>query len=606
MFDLNQIKDPSFLSDLSNDELYVLAEEIRSFIIDKVSEHGGHLSGNLGIVDLTIAINKYFSHGEKFIYDVGHQMYTHKILTGRASQFNHLREMDGLSGFSSPAESPYDVWEVGHASTSLAAQAGLIENGVPCVSIIGDGALTGGEALEGLEYLSTLNKKAIIIINDNGFSISKNVGFINKMLDELRSTRNYSNISSKHRASKSGFWDFIERIKRSIKGFFYPPSVFESFGFKYYGPIDGHNYKEMFKYFKYADNQNRPTIIHVITKKGKGYKLAEDDKIGKWHSVPSFDKTTGEFIKVENNEVSFSHAASTYLISFYEKYKDLKVVMPAMTFSSSMNNLQSILGANYFDTGITEQFAASFAASLSINSPYVFLPIYSTFLQRAYDQVHQDICLQNLHVVLGVDKSGLVGEDGKTHQGIYNISYLKTIPNLKICAPKDYKDLFELMDYAFLKCQSPIAICYPKTFIKEEANLKAGESHINESWISITKKNNPSAFLITYSNLVDYISKEIEDLNVEIINARFINPIDKDVLLKIVSKDRPIIVYEEAVKENSLGAAIISFLNEQKINKNITEFGYPLDYIESGSIEEIRIKYGMDKKSIRNEIKKII
>ena len=265
--DIKTIKDPSFLKDLSIEELENLSNEIRDFIIDTVSKNGGHLSSNLGIVELTIALHRYFSHGEKFIFDVGHQSYTHKILTGRAKDFALLRKKGGIAGFQSLEESSEDIWEVAHSSTSLAAQAGFLEAGIKAISIIGDGALTGGEAFEALNYLSTLNKNAIIILNDNNFSISKNVGFIKHSLDKLRSTRSYIRLADKNRKNYP-----LKSIKNTIKSMFYRPSVFDDLGFKYYGPIDGHNFKELFKYFGYAEAQNRPVIIHVVTKKGKGYK----------------------------------------------------------------------------------------------------------------------------------------------------------------------------------------------------------------------------------------------------------------------------------------------------------------------------------------------
>lgn len=602
MIDLNSIKDPLFLKDLSIEELYELSDQIREFIIDKTSKNGGHVSGNLGIVELTIALHRFFNNGEKFIFDVGHQCYTHKILTGRAKDFDLLRKHNGLSGFPSRKESDYDIWEVGHASTSLACQAGLIESDIPAISIIGDGALTGGEAQEALEYLGTLNKKAIIILNDNTFSINKNVGTVRKLLDQIRSSRGYRNMSDKHRNKSS--WLPLKNFKNKIKSIFYPLTVFDSMGFKYYGPIDGHNYKELFKFFEYADKQNRPVILHVITKKGKGYKYAEEDKIGFWHSVSSFDKETGKSNEATNDLITYSKATAEYLDSFYNKYKNLKVVMPAMTLHSQMYDLSKSLKNNFIDTGITEQFAATFAASLSLNNN-VYLPIYSSFLQRAYDQVHQDICMQNLHVVIGVDKAGLVPGNGRSHQGLYDISYLLTIPNLKICAPKDYKELFELLDYSFLHNSSPIAIHYPSTKI-EPLKMEAGTTNINENWTFINNIKEPSLYLITYSNLVDYLKDEMLKLNVEVINARFIRPLDYDMLNMLSKTDKKIAVAEEAIKDHSLASEIINYYNNMKISKHIEQLSYPLDYYDIGTIEELRKDNQMDLESIIKRVKELL
>lgn len=571
MFDLTKIKDTSFLQKLSNSELEVLAKEIRSFIIEKVSVHGGHLSGNLGIVDLVIALNKFFCHGEKFIFDVGHQMYTQKILTGRAKYFDTLREIDGLSGFSSPSESTNDIWEVGHSSTSLAALAGMLESGERIISIIGDGALTGGEVYESFEYLSNCHKNGLIIINDNSRSISKNIPFMDKLLSNTDSLK----------------------------------SILESFGFNYIGPINGHDYNQMFNAFDLSLSYSGITVLHIKTKKGLGYKYAEEDVDGKWHSISPFNIKTGETYSIEN-QIPYVGVAAKYLSDFYKKYPSLKVINPAMTYSSSMVSLQKELNGNYYDAGITEQFATSFSAALAKNNPYVFLSIYSSFLQRSYDQLHQDISLQNLHVVIGIDKAGITGEEGKTHQGIYDISYLRTIPNLTICAPKDLKEVYELLDYAFFKCRGPIAIHYPKTTVLKSDYPEIGSSNIDTSWQKLCQKKDPDLYLITYSSLVDYISECISDMNVEIINARFINPIDKNLLIELSKKDKPIIVYEEAIKDNALGSAIINFYNEEKISKNIIEFAYPCDYFASGKIEDIRKKYHMDKETIKDEIKKLL
>lgn len=600
--DIKTIKDPSFLKDLSIEELENLASEIRDFIIDTVSKNGGHLSSNLGIVELTIALHRYFSHGEKFIFDVGHQSYTHKILTGRAKDFALLRKKGGIAGFQSLEESSEDIWEVAHSSTSLAAQAGFLEAGIKAISIIGDGALTGGEAFEALNYLSTLNKNAIIILNDNNFSISKNVGFIKHSLDKLRSTRSYIRLADKNRKNYP-----LKSIKNTIKSMFYRPSVFDDLGFKYYGPIDGHNFKELFKYFGYAEAQNRPVIIHVVTKKGKGYIPAESDTIGKWHSTPPFNRSTGEVLKTSTDKIYYSEALSNYLMKFYDKYQEkFKLVMPAMTYSSNMVPLRDHMGKDYIDTGIAEQFATSLSASLALSGLFVCLPIYSSFLQRSYDQLFQDIAMQNAHVVTVVDKAGLISDNGKTHQGIYDISYLKTIPNLKIFAPKDAKELYEMLDYAFLKCNGPVVVHIPNEEIKRIDVPEIGTTSFNENWDKVLKLDNPKAHLITYSYSIEYLKDVLKELNVEIINAKTISPLDESYLLDLSKLNTPFFIYEEAPGDTSLTSSILSFYNKKNINKHIISFSYPLDFIGIGTKEELRKEYLMDKDSIKQRIKELL
>ncbi len=599
--DIKEIKNPDFLDDLSIDELKDLSKEIREFIIDRVSKNGGHLSGNLGVVELTIALHKYFK-GYKFIFDVGHQCYTHKILTGRAKDFDKLRTHNGLAGFTLREESTYDSWDVAHASTSLAAQAGFLTSNIDTISIIGDGALTGGEAIEALEYLSTLDKKAIIILNDNTFSISKNVGFIRKMLDHLRSSRGYNTLSKKY-----GKNSFLKSIKNGIKRLFYKPTVFDAMGFKYYGPIDGHNFKDLFKYFKYVDSQNRPVVLHVVTKKGKGYKFAEEDEIGAWHCVSPFSKESGLPLKEDNENVFYSEVVSEYLSKFYDKHNNLKVVMPAMTYSSNMVELKEKMKGDFIDTGITEEFATSFSASLAMAGNYTVLPIYSSFLQRAYDQIHQDVSLQNIHLVIVVDKAGLVSSNGKTHQGIYDISYLSTIPNLKIVAPRDMREVYEMLDFALLKYSGPIAIHIPNQKTRFIPNLEIESSDIEDlTWTKVNNVINPKAIVISYSSMIDYIKDDMKELDVEVYNARFIKPLDSNSLKEIAKLGQKIVVVEEAPGETSLYSYINNFYRNNSINVDLLSFSFPLDYIDIGSVEELRSDYKMDKKSIKERIKELL
>ena len=566
MINLIDIKNDKFLSSLSTKELEVLSKEIREFIIDKVSRKGGHLSSNLGIVELTVALHKHYSDNIAYIFDVGHQAYTHKILTGRAKDFDTLRDLDGLSGIVSREEDPIaDIWGVGHSSTSIAALSGFAYLGKRAVAIIGDGAMTGGEAYEGLEFLSTIKNKALILLNENYMSISPNVGAMT----------------------------IINNKK----------AYFELLGFNYIGPIDGHNFDEIEKALSLADKYDTPVVVHALTKKGKGYKFAEEDKVGRWHATAPFDIATGNPLQSTPGYIAYDQAVANYLEEFYAKTRNLIVINPAMTQSCGFQNLKDNLGSNYIDTGITEQLAASLAASLSINNKNVFLALYSSFGQRAFDQLMEDIALQNLHVVIGIDKCGIVSDTGKTHQGIYDIGYLNAIPNLTILSPSTYKEIFSSLDYAFNKCSGPVVIRYPQTKVKIE-DVHILSSDMNLSWDKIHNLKSPKAYLIAHSSSIEYLFDTTKELNVELVYARCLRPLDTNLLLEISKSNLPIYVYEEAPYNNSLASMILSFYNERGINKHIESIGLPFDYIGVGPLEDLRKKYKIDKVSVFNRLKK--
>ena len=566
MFDLYNIKDDTFLSGLSEAELKILASEVRDFIVDKVSIHGGHLSPNLGIVELTIALHKHYSNRVSYIFDVGHQAYTHKILTGRGKLFDTLRTLDGLSGIVSKEEDPIsDIWSVGHSSTSLSALYGFCLADKPAIAIIGDGAMSGGEAYEGLELLSRLNKNALIVLNENYMSISPNNGAIKTIQD------------------KKTFFNLL--------------------GIDYIGPIDGHNYFEIEKALFLADKKNKPVVVHVLTKKGKGYKYSEKDEIGKWHATGPFNISDGTPKVKDSTLVSYSQAVASYLSQFYAKTGDLLVINPAMTVSEGMYDLMMQMGDDYIDTGITEQSATTLAAALSINRKNVFLSLFSSFGQRAFDQLISDIACQNLHVVIGLDKVGLVSETGKTHQGIYDLAYLNAIPNLTILSPKDYKELYECLDYAFLKEKGPIVIRYPQSKVKKES-LAVMTTNMELKWDKALQLSDPKAYLITYSSSVDYLFDTAKELNVELINAKVIRPLDEKTLMELAKTNKRIYVYEEAPYNNSLASMILSFYNSKGILKHINVIGLPFDFIGVGPLEGLREKHHIDKTSIYNKLSK--
>ncbi|MFA5741964.1 MAG: 1-deoxy-D-xylulose-5-phosphate synthase, partial [Candidatus Izemoplasmatales bacterium] len=441
MIDLLKIDNPAFLKKLSLDELNELADQIRDFLIENVAKTGGHLSSNLGVVELTIALHYVFeSPKDRLIFDVGHQGYTHKILTGRAKDFPSLRKINGLSGFLKQQESVHDVWEAGHSSTAMAALAGfeivrqINHDTYKNVALVGDGSLNSGLSFEALNFLGQRQNLApIIILNDNEMSISKNVGTISKMLTSMRTTKPYLKATRKGNRIPHFLKNWKERIARMIRGLAKNMTIFDEFGFKYYGPIDGHNLKTLIKYLQIVKFLNKPCVLHIITKKGKGYPFAENDMDGHWHGVKPFNIKTGLPLdgKAEN-EHSWSNIISEYLCERAKNNPDFRIVIPAMIAGADLYKFQNNYPNQIIDVGICEAFAVCFAGGIAMENKSVFVPVYSSFLQRAYDQVSHDVARQNLHVVFGIDRSGLVGEDGETHQGLYDIAFLRHIPNMQI------------------------------------------------------------------------------------------------------------------------------------------------------------------------------
>ncbi len=615
--DLLDIKNPKFLKKMKIKDLEYLSFDIRKFIIEKVSNTGGHLSSNLGIVDLTIAIHKVFdAPKDKIIFDVSHQCYTHKILTGRASMFDTLRQMNGLSGFQKKNESIYDNYEAGHSSTSLSAALGMaiardkLKKDYNIIAVIGDGSIGNGLAYEALNHIGDTNTKLIIILNDNEMSISKNVGGLHNSLDKIRSAWNYNDAKNKTKSILNKIPAVgprvlagIKNIKSSIKKLYLKEGfLFEELGIKYYGPINGHDYKEMLTYLNIAKKEKQPVIIHVITEKGKGYKPAEEDIIGSWHGIAPFEIETGKLKSKSNGLISWSEVISNHLINLTNKNKKIMVITPAMAGGSKLLKYKEKFKNNFIDVGIAEEHALVLANGMAQESLIPFVSIYSTFLQRGYDQVLHDIARMNSHVIIGVDRAGIVGEDGETHQGIYDLTFLLPIPNMIIATPKDSIEAGNIL-YTATVTEKPFAIRYSKDKLKYVSKQKYTKINIG-SWELLEPGKN--SILITYGYFLEnakIIREDLKDkIDLGIVNARFQKPIDKSMFDDILNNYKNIYIYEEATYINSLGSYLINYANQKGYKGNIELFAINDEFVTQGKKSEVLKKLGLDPKSIEDKI----
>ncbi len=610
---LLEIKDPSFVKELNMQQCNELASEIRSFLIESISKTGGHLSSNLGIVELTIALHRVFdSPKDHFIFDVGHQSYVHKILTGRAKDFPTLRQYKGLSGYQKRSESAHDPWEAGHSSTAIAALAGFEsaksfkQEKHRNIAIVGDGSLNSGLSFEALNYLGHCNDVApIIILNDNEMSISKNVGRMSKLLNNLRSSKMYlSAIHSKARFPKI-IYNLKVRISNSIRGFANNLSMFDQFGFSYYGPIDGHDIKTLEKFLTIAKRKNKPVVIHIVTKKGKGYLPAETDTLGKWHGVGPFEIETGESKKqLKENTRSWSTIFSELIERYALNNDHFRIIIPAMIYGSGLVEFQQKYPDKIIDVGICESFAVCYSTALAMNEMQIYVPIYSSFLQRAYDQVSHDLARQDVKIVLGIDRAGLVGGDGDTHQGIYDIAYLRHIPNMEIVQPATMLEARQLLDYAFHTAKHSVAIRYSRG-TSQWMDTSDFEPITKPSWTVFNQ--NGQVNLIAYGD--NYIRMqemiENENLKVNLYNARFIKPLDEICVTQILNSGLKTFVLEDVTIVGGLGSAIFEFAQAQDLPTNTLKIlGLPDQFIEHGTVEEIWKQYGLDNETIRNTILK--
>lgn len=603
--DLNNISSPSFLKNLTKRELEQLAKEIRAFLIEKCSVTGGHIGPNLGVVELTIMLHKMFdSPKDKFLWDVGHQAYVHKILTGRASQFDTLRQFKGLCGFPKLVESEHDEWETGHSSTSLSAAMGMaaardIKNEKNfVVPIIGDGALTGGMALEALNHIGHAKTNMIVILNDNEMSIAPNVGALHSILGRLRTAKEYSkakeeleSLITKIPVLGGKLASTAERLKDSLKYLVVSGVFFEELGFKYLGPIDGHDFEALETTLSYAKKVKGPVLVHVITKKGKGYKPAEDDTIGNWHGTGPYKMETGAFVKSETKGPAWSSLVAETVRKIAHEDERVVTITPAMPVGSKLQGIQKDFPKRFFDVGIAEQHAATMAAGLATQKMKPFLAIYSTFLQRAYDQVLHDIARPNLNVFIGIDRAGLVGADGETHQGVFDIAFLRHMPNMTIMMPKDENEGQHMVKTAIDYNGGPIALRYPRgngigvPMDDEPMSLPIG------SWEVL--REGKDASILTFGTTIPMAMEAAhmlaqQGIEIEVVNARFIKPMDEDMLHRIFTSNKPVLTIEEAVLQGGFGSGVLEFAHDHSyLNAIIDRMGIPDQFIEHGNVDQL-------------------
>lgn len=605
---------------MSIDQLESLSEDIRTFLIKTLSKTGGHIGPNLGVVELTIALHKSFnSPKDKIIWDVGHQSYVHKILTGRADQFATLRKYKGLCGFPKMSESEHDVWETGHSSTSLSAAMGMAiardlkKEDSYIIPVIGDGALTGGMALEALNHIGDEKKDMIVVLNDNEMSIAPNVGALHHILGRLRTAGKYNWVKDelefllkKIPAVGGRLAATAERLKDSLKYLLVSGMFFEDLGFTYLGPIDGHQYEALFENIEYAKKTKGPVLLHVITKKGKGYNPAENDTVGTWHGTGQYKIDTGDFIKPVGGPPGWSKLVSDTVLKMAREDKRIVAITPAMPVGSKLEKFAKEFPNRMYDVGIAEQHATTTAAGLATQRMKPFLAIYSTFLQRAYDQVVHDIARQNLNVFLGIDRAGLVGADGETHQGVFDIAFLRHVPNMVLMMPKDENEGQHMVYTALKYDDGPIAMRYPRgngIGVPLDSELK--KIPIG-TWETLKEGNDVA--ILTFGTTIPMALEAAEKLekkgiSVKVVNARFIKPLDEQMLVDILKMDIPILTIEEAVLQGGFGSAVLEFAFEHKYyHVVIDRLGIPDRFIEHGSVKELLSEIGLTTNNIISKV----
>lgn len=594
---LEKIQKPNDIKKIPADQLPALAEEIREFIIESLSKTGGHLASNLGVVELTIAMHRVFDlPKDKLIWDVGHQSYTHKILTGRKDGFETLRREGGISGFPKRSESDCDVFDTGHSSTSISAGVGYVrarelkKENYSVVSIIGDGALTGGMAYEALNNAASLKSNFIIVLNDNEMSITENVGGMSSYLSGLRTASAYTGFKMDVTKALNripgigpGMVDAMRKTKSSIKQIIIPGMLFEDMGLTYLGPVDGHNIPQLIKTFQEAKRFEGPILVHVLTQKGRGYEPAMRHP-ARFHGAGPFDVKTG--LPVGKSNPTYTDVFSTVMRKMGDRRKDVAAVTAAMMTGVGLKRFSNMFPDRCFDVGIAEEHAVTFAAALSLGGITPVVAIYSSFLQRAYDQIMHDVCMQNLHVVFAIDRAGLVGYDGETHHGIFDLSYLGSMPNMTILAPKNLWELSDMIKFA-VDYDGPIAVRYPRgeayTGLKEfRAPICLGKSEVIHEGSRVALLAVGS--MVKMAEEVQKQLKERMDMDAALVNARFVKPIDEELLRSFADTYELVVTLEENVKDGGFGERVLAFAEEEDLPFGVEIIALPDRFILHGSV----------------------
>ena len=608
---LKKVNNVTDLKKLNLKEKEKLAEEIRTLILEIVSKNGGHLASNLGVVELTIALHSVLNTPkDSIIWDVGHQTYVHKILTGRKDKMSTLRQLNGIAGFPKTSESEFDCFNTGHSSTSISvalgmARANKLQNKKErVIAVIGDGALTGGMAQEALNDAGSSNADVTVILNDNEMSISENVGGITYFLSKLRTKKFYTKTNSKLKNMMlkipgigKGMVRLTQKLKKGIKQIFIQKMYYEDIGFTYLGPVDGHNIEKLESVLKTSETIKGPVLIHVVTQKGKGYKFAEENP-DKFHSTSSFNIETGEPEKKKKDD--YSKIFGNKLIELAKKDEKIIAISAAMVTGTGLSEFKKCFPDRIFDVGIAEQHALGMAAGMAKSGLKPIVPIYSSFYQRAYDQVIHDICIQNLPVVMCVDRAGIVGNDGETHQGIFDMSFFSLIPNITIMAPKNFEELEKMLEFA-VNLNSPVVIRYPKGGEGEFKFEKCDDIKLGKAEVL---KNGEDLTILAIGKMVQR-AMEVSNLlleqgiNCEVINTRFLKPIDSYTIETSIKKTKNIITIEDGILHGGLGTSVSELISERRISDvHLKSYGYDDSFVQHGSVDELEKLNGLDAKSI--------
>lgn len=611
---LEQICKENDIKNIRKEDWDKLAAEIRSFLIEKISVTGGHLGSNLGAVELTMALHLSLNMPEdKIIWDVGHQSYTHKLLTGRRDGFENLRKFGGMSGFPKRKESCCDAFDTGHSSTSISAGLGLVKardikgekNTV--VSVIGDGSLTGGMAYEAMNNAARLETNYIIVLNDNNMSISENVGGVSKYLNGIRTAENYLNLrdgiyySLLKKKNGDAVVEMVRRIKSSFKHLVIPGMFFEDMGLTYLGPVDGHDIPAMVRVFNEAKKCKKAVLVHVMTQKGKGYEPAERHP-ARFHGAEPFDIETG-IPKNKKTKANYTDVFSTVMVKLGQRNENIVAITAAMPDGTGLKRFRNVYPDRFFDVGIAEQHAVTFAAGLAAGGLIPIVAIYSSFLQRAYDQILHDVCIQNLPVVFAIDRAGIVGSDGETHQGIFDLSYLSSIPNMHIMAPKNKWELSDMMKFA-VKFGAPIAVRYPRgeaydglSEYREPIVYGKSELIFEEDTIALMAVGSMVKTAVT-------VRERLKEMGyrVTLVNGRFVKPIDTEMIEKLSKKHELLVTMEENVESGGFGEKVRTYVDERKWEMGVLSICVPDEYVEHGNVELLRKEIGIDADTIVNRI----